>query len=207
MTRKLASFVKWLGLLVGATVVAIALVHSLNSANYSSSDYSPSPGDESSLAEVQPSPEGVDESTFALQERYGRQWLHYATVSRGDNSFRQMFIAADAVDQIEAGQSLPDNTLILMETWYSPEAPGTVFIKQKLNETWQYGSFSPSRPNYQVSDRSGCHSCHAPFPETDFTLTKPLLEVALQRQELQTAYCELAGRSPCPPEDYFPDHG
>lgn len=46
-----------------------------------------------------------------------------------------------------------------------------------------------------------CHSCHAPFPKTDFTLTKPLLEAALQTRQIQTR----AGRSPYDPEAYIPD--
>ncbi|MGF1515640.1 MAG: hypothetical protein ACFB5Z_18340 [Elainellaceae cyanobacterium] len=66
--------------------------------------------------------------------------------------------------RIEAGQPLPDSTLILMETWYSRAAPSIVFIKQELNGRWQYGAFSPSAPDYRVSDRQSCHQCHAPFP-------------------------------------------
>jgi hypothetical protein len=50
-----------------------------------------------------------------------------------------------------------------------------------------------------------CHSCHAPFPETDFTLTKPLLEAALQTRQVQTAYCDRAGRTPCGPTAYIPN--
>ncbi|MEM8808595.1 MAG: hypothetical protein AAGF01_21470 [Cyanobacteria bacterium P01_G01_bin.38] len=145
------------------------------------------------------------QSNFALQNRYGRRWLHYATVSRSDDSFRQMFITADDVERVEAGHPLPDNTLILMESWYSSESPGIVFIKQKLNGSWQYGSFNPSQPDYQLSDRASCQGCHAPFSGLDFTLTKPLLEAALQTQQLQTAYCDRAGRSPCDPEAYLPE--
>ncbi|MGF1515641.1 MAG: hypothetical protein ACFB5Z_18345 [Elainellaceae cyanobacterium] len=42
-------------------------------------------------------------------------------------------------------------------------------------------------------------------PETDFTLTKPLLEAALHRQQVQTAHCDRPGRSPCGPEVYLPE--
>lgn len=189
-----------MGLFLSAVVLAIALSRSL--------DFSPSPVasviDSTLLGE--PIAVQNDEAIeFAVQKRYGRRWLHYGTVTRSDDTFRQMFIEASAIDRIEAGQPLPDETFILMESWYSPEAPSIVFIKQKLNGIWQYGSFNPAQPNYQVSDRSSCHSCHAPFPETDFTLTKPLLEAALQQQARQTVYCDLPGRSPCAPAVYLPD--
>lgn len=191
---------KWIGLFVSTIVLAIALANHLDSAEAPSPPVVESPSTQvESLAAV-----NLDERDLAVQNRYGRGWIQYAMVSRSDDSFRRMFIAADQVSRIEAGQPLPDNTLILMETWYTPASPGSVFIKQKLNESWQYGSFSPAQPNYQVSDRGSCHRCHAPFPETDFTLTKPLLEAALQSQQLQTAYCDRAGRSPCAPEAYLP---
>ena len=189
-----------MGLLLSTGVFAIALAHSLDFSRSQVISVNDSSRQVQSLAA-----QNLEESDFAVQKRYERRWIHYATVARSDDTFRQMFVEADAVERIEAGQPLPDETLILMESWYSPEAPSIVFIKQKLNGIWQYGSFNPAQPDYQVSDRSSCHSCHAPFPETDFTLTKPLLEAALQRQALQTAYCDLPGRSPCAPEAYLPN--
>ena len=199
--QKVSFFKKWVGLFTGAIVLAVILAHSLDSSELLVPPVVESP---STQAEPLVSADS-DEQDIAVHERYGRRWVHYATVSRSDRSFRQMFIAASDVNRVEAGQPLPDNTLILMETWYSSESPGTVFIKQKLNGVWQYGSFSPTRPDYHVSERGSCHSCHSPFPETDFTLTKPLLEATLQTQQLQTAYCDRAGRIPCVPDAYFPD--
>ena len=201
-TQRTACF-KWMGLFAGAIILAIALANNLDSSKSLSLSVVEAPTAQvESLAGV-----NLDERDLAVQDRYGRRWIQYARVSRSDRSFRRMFIAADQVSLIEVGQPLPDNTLILMETWYTPASPGSVFIKQKLNGTWQYGSFSPAQPNYRVSDRGSCHSCHAPFPETDFTLTKPLLEAALQMQQLQTAHCDRAGRTPCAPEAYFPNSG
>ncbi|MBD2102345.1 cytochrome P460 family protein [Leptolyngbya sp. FACHB-261] len=141
---------------------------------------------------------------FEPQVRYDRSLAHYATVSRGDGSFRQIFIDAGSIDAIQPGKPLPDGTLFVMETWYSSEAPGTVFVKQKQNGEWQYGSFSPNQPHYQMRFSGSCHSCHAPFRETDFTLTKPLLEAALRSRQVQTAYCSRPGRTPCAPEAYIP---
>lgn len=199
LTNK-AVFRKWIGLCLSAVVLAIALANTLDS-----SKSQVSPAVNAALSVNPLAAVNANEPDLAVQERYNRRWIHYATVARSDDTFRQMFIEVDAVERIEAGQPLPDETLILMESWYSPEAPGVVFIKQKLNGIWQYGSFNLTEPDYQVSDRGSCHSCHAPFPETDFTLTKPLLEAALQRQVLQTAYCDRPGRSPCTPEVYHPN--
>ncbi|MBD3887346.1 cytochrome P460 family protein [Phormidium tenue FACHB-886] len=139
------------------------------------------------------------------QSKYDRTLTHYATVSRSDGSFRQMFVNQEATASIQSGKPLPDGTLLVMESWYSPENLGTVFIKQKQNGEWQYGSFSPDRPNYQMRFSGSCHSCHAPFSDTDFTLTKPLLEAALQSRQVQTAYCDRSGRTPCDPEAYIPN--
>lgn len=161
------------------------------------------------------SPSIADKTSIEIkiQPKYDRSLAHYATVSRSDGSFRQMFVNEEAIHRrsaesnatIQPGKPLSDGTLIVMETWYSPENLGTVFVKQKQNGEWQYGSFSPDRLNYQMRFSGSCHSCHAPFPETDFTLTKPLLEAALQTRQVQTAYCDRAGRTPCDPTAYIPN--
>ncbi|MBD2260227.1 cytochrome P460 family protein [Pseudanabaena sp. FACHB-2040] len=188
-----------LALFIASVTLAIALTQGLNS-----SEYGLLPVETPSTDVDLPADVRASGSDFVSEERYGRQWVHYGTVTRSDRSFREMFIAAENASQVKAGQPLPEGTLILMETWHAPESLGTVFIKQKRGGTWEYGSFSPAQPSYQVSLQNSCHSCHAPFPETDFTLTKPLLEAALQRQQVQVAYCDRAGRSPCTPESYLP---
>lgn len=182
-------------------LMVIALAYSLSSAKR----LSPSADNNLSSAPVaQIAPVVASQQGVLVQERYGYRWMHYATVSRSDGSFREMFIAADNIDSIEVDQPLPNNTLILMESWYSPESLSTVFIKQKLSGTWQYGSFSPDNPGYRVSDRESCHRCHQPFSTTDFTLTKPLLAAALSTQKRQVAYCDRPGRQPCEPRAYQP---
>lgn len=181
-------------LFVSAIGLAIALSRTLNS--YRSTAYQISSAPTASAEAIAPS--------WQPQSKYDRNLVHYATVSRSDGSFRQMFVEQDAVAAIEPGEPLPDNTLIVMETWYSPENIGTVFIKQKQEGEWLYGSFNPAQPNYQMSFSGSCHGCHVPFSATDFTLTKPLLEAALQTQQVQTAFCDRAGRTPCNPEAYVP---
>ena len=202
-------FLKWIVLFMSAIVLAIILSQNLTqSPSFSYRN----------ISSNQPSTESspitnatVDE--VEVQSKYDRPLAHYATVSRSDGSFRQMFVNEETISKgtaepnaaIQPGKPLPNGTLIVMETWYSPENLGTVFVKQKQNGEWQYGSFSPDLPDYQMHFSGSCHSCHAPFPETDFTLTKPLLEAALQTRQVQTAHCDLAGRTPCAPEVYIPN--
>ncbi len=193
-------FLKWIVLFLSAIVLAIILSQSFNrspSFSYSNTSLNQpsqsSPSTNATVGEVE------------VQSKYDRPFAHYATVSRSDGSFRQMFVNEAAIASIQPGEPLPDGTLIVMETWYSPENLGTVFVKQKQNGEWQYGSFSPDRPDYRMRFSGSCHSCHAPFPETDFTLTKPLLEAALQTRQVQTAYCDRPGRTPCAPKAYIPD--
>lgn len=162
-----------------------------------------------SIAQPSPSTQ-VSSTSLELQSKYNRSLAHYATVDRSDGSFRQMYIdevsmAAIKPEQALQDGTLPNGTLIVMETWYSPEDVGTVFVKQKQNGEWQYGSFSPDQPNYQMRFSGSCHSCHAPFSNIDFTLTKPLLEEALRTRQVQNARCDRPGRTPCSPDTYLPN--
>jgi hypothetical protein len=187
---------RWIVLFVGAVGLAIALSHTLNSQRFMTADQT-----SSAPTELM---EAIAPSSWQPQLKYDRNLIHYATVSRSDGSFRQMFVEKSVIDILQPGEPLPDNTLIVMETWYSPENVGTVFVKQKQDGEWLYGSFEPAQPNYQMSFSGSCHRCHAPFPNTDFTLTKPLLEAALQTQQVQMAFCDRPGRTPCEPVTYVP---
>jgi len=194
-------FLKWIVLFLSAIALAITLFQ--NFTRSPSFSYRNTSLNQPSIESSPTTNATVDE--VEVQSKYDRPLAHYATVSRSDGSFRQMFVNEEAIAAIQPGEPLPNGTLIVMETWYSPENLGTVFVKQKQNDEWQYGSFSPDRPDYQMRFNGSCHSCHAPFPETDFTLTKPLLEAALQTRQVQTAYCDRAGRTPCAPEAYLPN--
>lgn len=203
-------WLRWIFLFLGATVLAIVLSHALKrSPPLSYSDAASTPA--AILENLSSGQEEISSTSDAIatplqvETKYDRSLAHYATVSRNDGSFRQMFVESNAIATIQREEPLPDGTLIVMETWYSPENLGTVFVKQKHNGEWQYGSFSPDRPDYQMSFSGSCHSCHAPFPDTDFTLTKPLLKAALQTRRVQAAYCDRAGRTPCDPEVYHPN--
>ncbi|MDJ0702622.1 MAG: cytochrome P460 family protein [Leptolyngbyaceae cyanobacterium MO_188.B28] len=193
-------WLKWVGVFVSAIVFAIALAHTLSSSESISAADSTS-----TVTSNQSSTQLLEPSSLQAQAKYDRQLAHYGTVSRRDGSFRQMFIDQTSIAALQPGEPLPNGALIVMETWYSPDNAGAVFIKQKQGGEWRYGSFNPDRPDYQMSFSGSCHRCHAPFPDTDYTLTKPLLEAALRTQQVQTAYCDRAGRTPCAPEAYLPE--
>lgn len=183
---------RWLVVFASTLGLAIALAQTLNTPARQISNTMP------------PVPTLIALSSLQSQSKYDRTLAHYATVSRSDGSFRRVFIEAKAIAAIQPEKPLPNGTLIVMKTWYSPENLGTVFVKQKQGEEWQYGSFNPAQPNYQLSFSGSCHSCHAPFPETDFTLTQPLLQAAVQTCQVQTAYCDRPGRTPCEPNAHHP---
>ena len=190
---------KWLGAFLSTLVFAIALAQTLSPPESISVANSTSPTPAATANQL------IAASSLQSQVKYDRKLAHYATVFRSDGSFRQMFIAPHSLAALQPGELLPNGTLIVMETWYSPEDLGAVFIKQKQDGEWRYGSFNPDHPDYQMSFGGSCHRCHAPFPDTDFTLTKPLLEAALRTRQVQTAYCDRAGRTPCAPEAYLPE--
>lgn len=193
---------KWVGLFVSVIVSVFLLAHALNRSEFL---FSASPENPALATASDTATDAIALSSLQPQAKYERNLAHYAIVSRSDGSFRKMFVDENSLAVIQAGEPLPDGTLIVMETWYSPENLGTVFVKQKRDGQWRYGSFNPARPDYQMRFRASCHICHAPFSKTDFTFTKPLLEAALRTQKVQAAYCDRPGRTPCTPQAYLPD--
>lgn len=136
---------------------------------------------------------------------YEDQFIHYGTVDRPDGSFRRMLIDQTSLTQVQPDQPLPEGTTILMETWYSPDNLGTIFVKTKQDGDWLYGSFRPGQPDLSVRTNASCRSCHHPFQDIDSTLTLPLLLASLSTSEPQQAFCDRSGRRPCSPEDYQPN--
>lgn len=153
-------WLRWIVLFLSTAILAIALSHTLNCS--SSFSYRTESSNSSSVSSNRPfTASSITNATVGkvqVQSKYNLNLAHYATVSRSDGSFRQMFVNEEAIAAIQPEEPLPDGTLLVMETWYSPENLGTVFVKQKQNGEWQYGSFSPDRPNYQMQFSGSCHS-------------------------------------------------
>lgn len=135
-------------------------------------------------------------------EKYGRQWIQYAQVNKAGSYFRRMFIDAQSVQSVQAGQPLPDGTLIALETWSDEKHQSTVFLRQKKNGKWLNGSFSPTQPDYSVGRDISCTFCHRGARDTDYTFTRPLIEKALRASRPQIIECDKGPLGACAPEVY-----
>ncbi|MCY4334030.1 MAG: cytochrome P460 family protein [Litoreibacter sp.] len=142
-------------------------------------------------------------NTLETNERYGAPFVTYVQVERPDGSYRRILTTPDVLEAAEQGQPLPDGTMILMETHYSEGVVDTVFINEKVDGQWQYGSF-PGNGTVDLSTRpqASCLSCHSQAAATDFTFTRPSLDAALELGETQIT-CDLGGRSPCELSHYL----
>jgi hypothetical protein len=132
----------------------------------------------------------------------GRAFRHYATVSRSDGTYRQMYIDEAALETWELGQPLPEAAFIVMETYYSPEVESTNFTKQMTADGFQYGSFSPERPTFNVRPNASCTSCHSGAVDPAGTFTLPMLARAVEDGRVAVTTCDRGGRSPCAADVY-----
>ena len=137
-----------------------------------------------------------------LQTIGDRAFRQYATVSRTDGTYRQMFIDEAALRAYRAGQPLPDKTFIVMETYYGPNQESTNFSKELKGNGFQYGSFSPGRPSLSTRTDITCSACHGGAKDERGTFTLPMLEAAARQGQVMTTRCDQGGRSPCGPEVY-----
>jgi hypothetical protein len=127
----------------------------------------------------------------------------YATVQRSDGSYRQMFIDERTLTRWLPSQPLPQDTLIVMETFLTPGEETTNFTKHlEADGEFTYGSFSPARPSFATRRDTSCIACHRLSVDKAGTFTLPLLRGAVTDGVLMTARCDQSGRTPCGPETY-----
>ena len=146
--------------------MAIALARGLNS-----SEYRVAPAIEPSGTPVQALV--AESGNLTVEDRYDRQWIRYATVSRSDGSFRHMFVSPEDASRISPGQPLPEDTLIIMETWYSPQSPGTVFIKQNEADNGCTVLLAPVAPIIASAIAAVAIAVTPPFPKRILPLPNP----------------------------------
>jgi len=142
-------------------------------------------------------------NTLETNESYGKPFVTYAQVDRPDGSYRRILTTPDVLEAAQQGQPLPNGTIILMETHYTEGVVDTVFINEKVDGQWQYGSF-PGDGAVDLSTRpqASCLSCHSQAAATDFTFTRPSLNAALELGKTRLT-CDLGGRSPCDLSHYL----
>lgn len=135
--------------------------------------------------------------------QYGEPLVTYAQVDRPDGTYRRMLISVEALAKIQKEQSLPNGTRILMESHGSTGVINTVFISEKVDGQWQFGSFpGGATADFSTRPQASCLSCHINAADTDFVFTRPSLNAAL---EIGTTYfsCDRRGRSPCELKHYL----
>ncbi|MBD1210760.1 MAG: hypothetical protein H9535_20210 [Ignavibacteria bacterium] len=132
---------------------------------------------------------------------YGRTFVPFAQVDKANGYFRRIFVDSLTYSRMKAENltpsDVPTGALILMETWFGSQSQGTVFVRQRTQQGWADGSFSPSSPNFLVSPNSSCQSCHQAASPTDNMFTQPLLIKAIQRNKLQRIQCDRGQTTPC----------
>lgn len=146
-------------------------------------------------------------SPMVSTDRYGGTFVTYAQVDRTDGTYRRMLTTPDVLEVAEQGEPLPDGARILMETYYSPGNLSTVFHMEKVDGQWWYGSFNGlGTVNLSTRPQASCLSCHSRAAETDFTFTRPSLDLARTLGETQVT-CDRRGRSPCDLATYLENIG
>jgi hypothetical protein len=143
-------------------------------------------------------PVSDNSSRLPRQTIEGRLFRQYAKVERSDGTYRQMFISDSSLGEFAKTGTLPNETFVVMETYYTPNAESTNFTKQKSGSRWLYGSFSPSSPSFAVRPDPSCQGCHnSATPDVGGTFTLPMLRAAVQSGTVKTATCNRSGRTPC----------
>ncbi|MBC8082907.1 MAG: hypothetical protein H7Z21_06805 [Hymenobacter sp.] len=133
---------------------------------------------------------------LTITNRYGRPLIFYAEVDKQGDYFRRMFTDPASAEAVRRTGELPDNALLVLETWFGPDQ-STAFVRQKRGNEFESGSFGPGNPDFSVGLTVSCNNCHARAAVTDRTFTLPLLRRALQRNEVQTIVCNQPSFTPC----------
>lgn len=138
---------------------------------------------------------------------YGFDLVPYATVTRRDGSSRRMLIPRSDLSGLGRGGTIPEGTRIFMESSYSAGQVGTVFHMRRTGQSWEFGSFSPERPDLGTSARASCLSCHAGAADTELVYTLPSLRKVAKGGSPSVIHCDRTGRTPCPAVVYAIDDG
>ena len=126
----------------------------------------------------------------------------YARVDRPDDTYRIMLVSREAADDLHEARSAGQAT-ILMES-YAGGRLTSVFVKRRSADGWSYGAIRPGEGLDAVRPGSHCAACHRSASASDGMFTKDLLERFATSGEMQAAFCDRPGRSPCEPEAYAP---
>lgn len=132
----------------------------------------------------------------ALPDNYQESFVNYLDVDRLDrNRVRKMYVSPEAHEAAQAGEPLPDGTVLIMEDHDAQtDASGeimfdengrlialdpvvNIFVMEKnsawstANETWDYAWYLTDGSPRPDASFDGCFACHANRTERDYTFT------------------------------------
>lgn len=152
------------------------------------------------------------ETTIPFPRGYAQQFRHYATVECASmQMLRKMYVNPEAVNAIQSRGEIPDNTILVMETYSARKGEGNrlsptqiqnVFVRQKSKEwrlenggNWRSSWYAPSG-SLVSNNQNSCIGCHNLVRNRDFTFTLPRLvkfarddKVEYQSSEFNTSVC------------------
>jgi hypothetical protein len=124
----------------------------------------------------------------------------YARVVRPDDTYRVMLVDDASLTRIREGRSM-DGATILMES-YAGRRMTSVFVKRREQGRWSYGAVRPGEGLEAFRPGPHCASCHRSVQDRDGMFTADMLKGFAVSGEIQAAFCDLPGRSPCGADVY-----
>jgi hypothetical protein len=154
---------------------------------------------------------------MVLPDDYRETFAHYMTVERIDGTTRHLYINQYALENMQAGEPLPEGTQLIIEaydtmdtltdddlfpfihmsekrdTWAREEIASSVTLNG-----WNFDTFETDTRNPSDENRSNCFTCHDTSAfDTDFVFSRPFINRYQQTGEVQRFYCNRADRLPC----------
>jgi hypothetical protein len=155
--------------------------------------------------------------SLEFPSNYQQEFIHYAAIACPNSQIlRQIYANPIAVDAARENKSLPNGSVIVMETHsavshtngqLTPTGLNNIFIRGKQlnfgqehsenlrNGNWKYAWFS-STGSLVSSSEDSCLSCHTRVKDRDYVFTLPDLVTAANTNQLQTRTTEF-GLSVC----------
>jgi hypothetical protein len=124
----------------------------------------------------------------------------YARVERPDDTYRIMLVDDGALSRIREGRSM-DGATILMES-YAGARITSVFVKRKELGRWTYGAVRPGEGLGAFRPGPHCATCHKAVSHRDGMFTADMLKGVAVTGDIQQAFCDRPGRSPCEADVY-----
>ncbi|EKV00429.1 hypothetical protein Lepto7375DRAFT_2543 [Leptolyngbya sp. PCC 7375] len=193
--------------------VAISITHLSSSGISSESSATYSIAFDGAAPDVAYAPDSTEAALVQFPPDYQQQFVQYATVDcPNSNIVRQMYVNRPSLEALEANETIPNGTVIVMETRsarqdtderLTPTRLNNVFIREKRSGwqvnadsgEWQSAWYSPSG-RLVSSSQGSCIGCHTMVRDRDYLFTLPALLTAAKTQQVQHQITEF-GTSVC----------